>query len=224
MRFHPILLTTDGEPGCGRMKEQMRLILVSISLGVLAGCATVSVMPGETTVETSLSQSQSALRLASDAYCDLLAEKGWTEEDRGMLGFASTLLRGRSDEGQTGYAELIGADGRAPALVLGRISADSELARSGLEAVTREARITLDAVSEDGSGRADVMSYERALVRAQMAHRSFSEALDTVSSRADLDIAPVTQELSLFADSIDDARRLADRLADRYTNTGEAAS
>jgi hypothetical protein len=202
----------------------MRLIFVSISLGVLAGCATVSVVPGETTVETSLSQSQSALRLASDAYCDLLAEKGWTEADRGVLGFASTLLRGRSTESQAVYADLIGADTRAPALVLGRISADSEMARTGLEAVTREARDTLAGVSAKGSGRGDVMSYERALVRAQMAHRSFSEALDAVSGRADLDIAPVTQELSRFADTIDDARRLADRLADRYANVGEAAS
>jgi hypothetical protein len=202
----------------------MRLFLVSVSLGILAGCATVSVVSGQATVETSLTQSQSALRLASDAYCDHLAEKGWAEADRGMLGLANTLLHGRSAQAGNAYTSRIGAETHAPAIVLGRIAADSESARAGLETVTREARDVLAGVSAYGSGRGDVIAYERALVRAQIAYRSFAEALDAVSGRADLEITPVSAELSRFAGAIDEARRVADRLAEHSARAGSTLS
>lgn len=153
----------------------MRSVLVCVSLGVLAGCATVSVVPGETTVETALTKSQSALRKTSDAYCDHLAAKGWAEADKGLAGFADLLIRGRSASEQTlpAYASEIGAASRAPVLVLARISSDSESARKGLEDVTLEARDVLGNARGDASNRNDVIAFERALVRAQMAHRNF---------------------------------------------------
>lgn len=203
----------------------MRIAFVCVSLGLLAGCATVSVVPGETTVENALTKSQSALRQSSDAYCDHLAEKGWAEADKGLAGFADLLIRGRSAAGETpAYTSDIGAATRAPVLVLAKISADSETARKGLEEVTAEAREVLKNTSADASSRNDVIAYERALVRAQMAHRNFRDALDIVSSRADMDVAPVRNELGSFADSIDEARRVADDLADRYAGTYGAAS
>jgi hypothetical protein len=122
------------------------------------------------------------------------------------------------------YASDIGADTRAPVLVLAKISADSESARKGLEGVTREARDVLDNSRSDASNRNDVIAYERALVRAQMAHRNFREALDIVSARADMDITPIETELGSFAEAIDDARRVADDLAERYTGSYGAAS
>lgn len=197
----------------------MRSVIACVSLGVLTACATVSVVPGETTVETSLTQNQSALRLSSDAYCDLVAEKGWAEADKGLAGFADLLLKGRSSEpGKTpAYAASIGAESRAPALVLARISSDSEAARLGLEDVTNEARAVLQNRNANGSNRNDVISYERALVRAQMAHRNFRSALDLVAARADMEVSPVERELDSFAASIDDARRIADLLAEHYT-------
>lgn len=199
----------------------MRIVLVCVSLGLLAGCATVSVVPGETTVETALTKSQSDLRKASDAYCDRLAAKGWAEADKGLAGFADLLIRGRSASEQMppAYASDIGADTRAPVLVLAKISADSEAARKGLEGVTLEAREVLDNARSDASNRNDVIAYERALVRAQMAHRNFREALDIVSARADLDVSPIEAELGNFSDAIDDARRVADDLAERYTGS-----
>lgn len=201
--------------------ELMRIVLVCVSLGLLAGCATVSVVPGETTVETALTKSQSDLRKASDAYCDRLAAKGWAEADKGLAGFADLLIRGRSASEQMppAYASDIGADTRAPVLVLAKISADSEAARKGLEGVTLEAREVLDNARSDASNRNDVIAYERALVRAQMAHRNFREALDIVSARADLDVSPIEAELGNFSDAIDDARRVADDLAERYTGS-----
>lgn len=204
----------------------MRSVIACVSLGVLAACATVSVVPGETTVETSLTRNQSELRLASDAYCDLVAEKGWAEADKGLAGFADMLLRGRSsDAGKTPvYAASIGAETRAPSLVLARISSDSEAARFGLEEVTAQARTVLQGRNANGSNRNDVISYERALVRAQMAHRNFRSALELVSLRADMDVSPVERELDRFAASIDDARRVADLLADHYAGTASAVS
>jgi len=204
----------------------MRSVLVCVSLGVLAGCATVSVVPGETTVETALTKSQSALRKTSDAYCDHLAAKGWAEADKGLAGFADLLIRGRSASEQTlpAYASEIGAASRAPVLVLARISADSESARKGLEDVTLEARDVLGNARGDASNRNDVIAYERALVRAQKAHRNFQDALEIVSARADMDVSPVEAELGDFATSIDEARRVADDLAERYAGSYGAAS
>lgn len=204
----------------------MRSVFVCVSLCVLAGCATVSVVPGETTVETALTKSQSALRKTSDAYCDHLAAKGWAEADKGLAGFADLLIRGRSASEETvpAYASDIGAASRAPVLVLARISADSESARKGLEDVTLEARDVLGNARGDASNRNDVIAYERALVRAQMAHRNFQDALEIVSTRADMDVSPVEAELGDFATSIDEARRVADDLAERYTGSYGAAS
>jgi hypothetical protein len=204
----------------------MRSVFVCVSLCVLAGCATVSVVPGETTVETALTKSQSALRKTSDAYCDHLAAKGWAEADKGLAGFADLLIRGRSASEETlpAYASEIGAASRAPVLVLARISADSESARKGLEDVTLEARDVLGNARGDASNRNDVIAYERALVRAQMAHRNFQDALEIVSARADMDVSPVEAELGDFAASIDEARRVADDLAERYTGSYGAAS
>lgn len=204
----------------------MRSVLVCVSLGLLAGCATVSVVQGETTVETALTKSQSALRQSSDAYCDHLAAQGWAEADKGLAGFADLLIRGRSASQQElpAYASDIGAASRAPVLVLAKISADSEWARTGLEDVTREAREVLSKSKSDASNRNDVIAYERALVRAQMAHRSFLEALDIVTTRADMDVSPIKAELEAFSGSIDEAREVADDLAERYTGTYGVAS
>ncbi|MCU0733349.1 MAG: hypothetical protein MUE84_17440 [Hyphomonas sp.] len=204
----------------------MRSVLVCLSLGVLAGCATVSVVPGEATVETSLTKSQSELRQASNAYCDKVVEAGWVEESGGFASLADTLMHGRTEvAGAPGfYAARIGADSKAPSLILARIITDSQAARGGLASVTSEAESVLRSANAKASNRGDVMSFERALVRAQMAHRGFQEALDLVSVRADMDVQPVAAEVEAFAREIDTARIIADRLADRYVAEGAASS
>ncbi|HAE94352.1 MAG TPA: hypothetical protein DCG65_07310, partial [Hyphomonas atlantica] len=89
-----------------------------------------------------------------------------------------------------------------------------------------EARDVLETGGQDSATRADVMSYERALVRAQMAYRNFQGALGDVTSRSDMDmdIAPVDRELKSFADTIDDARDTADGLADKYASLSRSTS
>jgi hypothetical protein len=204
----------------------MRSVLLCLSLGVLAGCATVSVVPGEATVETSLTKSQSELRQASNAYCDEVVEAGWVEEADGLASLADTLMHGKTEvAGAQGfYATRIGASTKAPALVLARIITDSQSARRGLAEVTAEAESVLRSGDKNASNRGDVMSYERALVRAQMAHRGFQEALDLVAVRADMDVQPIVSEIEAFAVMIDDARITADKLADRYVGEGTTGS
>jgi len=204
----------------------MRSIVLGASLCLLAGCATVSMVSGETSVETSLTQSQSALRKVSAEYCTDAVKKGWIEATGGLAGFASTLINGKSDDESRDYASRIGAKSDAPSLVLARIVSDAQAARTGLADVSREARDVLETGGQDSASRADVMSYERALVRAQMAYRNFQGALGDVTSRSDMDmdIAPVDRELKSFADTIDDARDTADGLADKYASLSRSTS
>lgn len=206
----------------------MRSVLLGVSLCLLAGCATVSMVPGETSVSAGLSQKQSALRTASAAYCDMAVDEGWVKSSGGLAGLANTLINGLSldEERADTYAARIGADTQAPALVLARIVTDAQAARAGLDGVNQEAETLLADSAKLGATRADVMSYERALVRAQMAYRSFQSALGEVSARPDRDIdtAPVDKELEAFASVIDSARETADRLADKYAAVNTATS
>jgi hypothetical protein len=203
----------------------MRSVLLSVSLCVLAGCATVSVVPGDATVETALTKSQSELRAASLAYCDLLVTKGWVEDADAFATLADTLMHGKSGEEnpQGFYATRIGVTTKAPAIVLGLIASDSQSARQGLAKVVLEANAVLKAGEKNAANRGDLMSLERAVVRAQMAHRGFQEALDLVSVRSDMDVKPIVAQVDAFADTIDNARVIADKLAELYIDEPSAA-
>lgn len=203
----------------------MRSVILGVSLCFLAGCATVSMVSGETTVETGLTQDQSELRTASAAYCDETVEEGWVNASGGLFGLANTLINGESEtEKPADYATRVEAATAAPVIVLARIMSDSEAARTGLAAVTSEAVRVLNSPTETKTSRSDVMSFERALVRAQLSHRSFQEALSVVAVRADMGVGPVDAELETFADTIDEARKVADGLADKYASLNTSVS
>lgn len=184
-------------------------------------------VPGETTVQTSLSQNQSELRKVSKSFCDNAVEAGWVKKSNGLSDFTSVLIHGRSDlatEKTDTYSTKIGASTAAPALVMSRIVSDVKAARTGLDAVTVEARSVLGGGSE--AGRGDVMSFERALVRAQKSYQSFNTVIGELQAREDndVDIAPAEAALSAFAVSIDDARSAADGLAKKYASLNSATS
>ncbi len=185
-------------------------------------------VPGETTVQTSLSVQQSALRTVSGEYCDIAVNEGWVKTSGGLAGLADTLINGAgaNDPAKDTYAARIGAETRAPALVLAQIVSDTQSARTGLVKVSREAKAVLATNEKKAATRADVMSYERALVRAQMAYRSFQTALGEVAARPDMDMdtAPVDRELEEFASTIDAARDTADTLADKYAKIDSRTS
>tara|TARA_R110002072_G_scaffold315_8_gene2181 strand:- start:769 stop:1320 length:552 start_codon:yes stop_codon:yes gene_type:complete len=182
-------------------------------------------VPGEATVVSGLSHNQSVLRKVSSDYCDAVVDAGWVQSSGGLAGLADTLINGRSGKVED-YAARIGAGKNAPSLVLSRISADTQSARSGLASVSTEANAVLTNSGDATANRTDVMSYERALVRAQMAYRNFQGALSTVAARADMDMdtAPVDAELADFADTIDAARKTADELADKYASLNSKSS
>ena len=182
-------------------------------------------VPGQVTVLSGLSHNQSVLRKVSGEYCDEAVKSGWVQASGGLAGLADTLINGR-DSTVENYASRIGADKNAPSLVLSRISADAQSARSGLANVSDEANVILRSPDSDAASRTDVMSFERALVRAQMAYRNFQSALSTVASRDDMDMdtAPIDAELADFADTIDAARETADGLADKYASLNSKSS
>lgn len=202
----------------------MRRVAYGVLLLALSGCATVSMVPDQALIERPATEEQTALRAASDAYCADLADRGWVSGDNGLAGLASIVLNGVDEEraASESYADRIGAASADPATVIQRIAEDAATARTGLAQVISEAEGVLDAEAS-ATGRADVTSFERALVRALKANRSFSGALDTVSQRTD---QTATAELAIDALSrqIDEARRVADGLAARYAGADRAAS
>jgi hypothetical protein len=183
--------------------------------------------PGTGTVVAEATESQTALRTASDAYCDNTEEKGWVAKAGNLFGLARLLMHGDRDGGVSAapeYAEQIGAGTVESSIVFTRIARDADAARRGLAAVSAEAR-TLLATDEAGiADRTDVMSYERALVNAQKSYRSFAEAADIASSEVMTTPAETDDALTGLATEIDDARVTADQLANQYASLTRSVS
>lgn len=201
----------------------MRSVLLGASLLVMAGCATVSMVPGEATVETALSSDQTALRAASDTYCDKLEAEGWVSASNGFANLASVLMHGRSsgDDASADYASQFETTDIPAVQQIAKIAEDARAAQSGLTAVALEALNVLNDTTIETS-RGDVTSFERALVKAQRASRSFSKGLEIVAERTS-EVAEAETAIEAFELEIDDARRLADDLAERYAAIGDTS-
>lgn len=201
----------------------MRSVLLGCSLLLLGACATVSMVPGEASVETGIGGQKTPLQKASIEFCDGAEQKGWIKAGNGLAGLANILMHGRGDEanGASHYADQIGAATAPPADIVTQIASDAEEARLGLASVTAEAeRLLADTESE--ASRGDVTSFERALVRAQRVSRAFADAIEIVSERT-TDVADANAALSDFTADIDKARLTADELAERYASLGESS-
>ncbi len=202
----------------------MRSVALGLCVIGLAGCATVSMVPGQATVETNLSVQQSALRTSSDAFYETARESGWVEKSTGLAGLARILMHGQdeAEDAPSDYSERVGAETEPPANVFSRVVTDSEAAREGLSDVAEQAVTVLN--SELEYGRSDIVSFERSLVTAQKAHRSFSRAADLAATRNGGAPETVDAALARLATEIDEARRVADQLADRYASIDVAVS
>lgn len=193
----------------------MRSVVISILLAAaLSGCATVSMVASEATVETNLSAEESSLRNVSDAYIDMAERKKWVEKNQGLLDFARVLMEGsssNSDKDDASYVSQVQAEADNPASRADLIRTDIESATHGLNVATLEAQKLFGADLSARSLRADLVSYESALVTAKKARRTFISAL----SELDMDDAnPTSYALAQFDVSIDTARDAADKLAD----------
>lgn len=195
----------------------MRSVIVGLSACLLAGCTTVSMTEGQTTVKTELAKKQSELQLASADYRQLVKDRGWVNGSNELFSIARTLMHGEKSQNKVdnSYSARINAKSDAVSDILARISADAGAAQSGLLGVQLIAQDVL-ATADIGS-RADVLSFERALVQAQKAHKSFNVALSDVALRTNTDVSKLDADLEALADAIDNARDTADALSDKYT-------
>ena len=201
----------------------MRSVLVAVLLASsLGACATVSMVSSEATVETGLTAEQSSLRKVSDAYIDLAERKHWVAKSGGLLGFARVLMDGSSDDGKDGaYAAELQSAAVTVEAQEARLREDIEGATHGLNVATMEAEKLFEVDLPAKSLRADLVSYESALVTAKKARRTF------VSTLAQLEIdgaAATTDALTAFDSSIDEARDAADKLADLAADRKDEAT
>ncbi|MEO0981138.1 MAG: hypothetical protein AAFX03_00630 [Pseudomonadota bacterium] len=156
------------------------------------------------------------MRAASSAFCDSAEHEGWVEAPRDLGQIANVLLNGASPDGAPAsgdYAAMIGAAENPASDVYARIQADATAARVSLASVTDLAERFLDGEDVSSAARADVVSYERALVNAQKARRAFIKAAEIAEGETP---DATASALAGFEAEIDRARRAADLLADRY--------
>lgn len=201
------------------MCSLMRNVLISAILAFsLAGCATVSMVASEALVETDLASEDTSLRKVSDAYTDLAERKNWVEKSAGILGFARMLMDGSDDRDQGSdlvYLENVQNTSADIKAQLDLIRADIEGAAHGLDVATMEAEKLFETERSAKTLRADLVSYESALVTAKKARRTF---VTTLTELAMADANPTTYALAEFDNSIDAANDAADKLADFAAN------
>ncbi len=192
----------------------MRSVLVSVLLvASLGGCATVSMVASQATVETGISSEESSLRKVSDAYTDLAERKNWITKSQGLLGFARVLMDGanESEQSETSeYAAQVQRDAIQLEDQIALIRNDIEGAAHGLDVATMEVNKLFETDRPARSLRADLLSYESALVTAKKARRTFVTTLDELALN---DGNTASYALAQLDVSIDNARDAADKLA-----------
>ena len=193
----------------------MRSVFLSIILASsLGACATVSMVSSEAMVETGLATEQSSLREVSEAYTDLAERKNWVAKSGGLLGFARVLMDGASGDDQSPemkYAAQLQADSASRSQQVLQLRDDIESATHGLNVATMEAEKLYGSDASAKRLRADLVSYESALVTAKKARRTFVSALTEYEPE---ELEGASDALSSFDHSIDSAREAADKLAD----------
>ena len=182
------------------------VFLALIVLAPLGGCATVSVYE-PVSAEVSLTEDQSALRKAADAYCKDAREKGLATGEASLTALADMLTGKESTEGS--YWKRIGADRSAPASVVSRVRADMSLSAKGLSDLETMARSLM---TSSKPTRSDVSEFERALIHARQARDSYSDALAQVNKRSDREYQ-IMLELTPLDSVLSKARGTADELA-----------
>ncbi|MCR9078613.1 MAG: hypothetical protein NXH78_05885 [Hyphomonadaceae bacterium] len=193
----------------------MRSVFLSMILASsLGACATVSMVSSEAVVETGLSTEQSSLREVSEAYTDLAERKHWVAKSGGLLGFARVLMDGASGDDQTPemkYSADLKSGSTSRSQQVLQLRDDIESATHGLNVATMEAEKLQGSEASAKRLRADLVSYESALVTAKKARRTFVSALADFEQE---ELEGASDALTAFDQSIDSASDAADTLAD----------
>jgi hypothetical protein len=186
-------------------------------LAPLAGCATVSVYE-PSSAEVSLTEQQSDLHKASDAYCEATRKKGLAAGEA-SLGSLAGILTGSAND-KNAYWRRIGADKTAPVVVANRVRADMNEAAKGLADLSRLARTMMSATRPT---RSDVTQFERALIHARQARDSLSDAFTEMNKRADAEYQ-IALELTALDAAIATARSTADEMVAAKVDDAPAAA
>ena len=185
-----------------------RLLVLCLAAGLAtAGCATVSVYDEPITAEISLTQDQSDLHAAAEAFNKSARDRGLASGEASLASLAGMLSGKQSDA--NAYWRRIGADKSAPAAVVGRVRDDMNASARGLADLDKMAHSLIDT---GDPARLDVAAFEGALIHARQARDSFSDALVQVNKRASAEYQ-ITLELAPLDSALAAARATADNLA-----------
>ena len=172
-----------------------------------AACATVSVYDEPLTAEISLTQDQSDLHAAADAFNKSARDKGLASGEASLASIAGMLSGKQSDA--NAYWRRIGADRTAPATVIAKVRTDMNASATGLANLDKMAH---SLIATGDPARLDVAAFEGALIHARQARDSFSDALMQVNKRASASYQ-IMQELAPLDTVLARARATADDLA-----------
>lgn len=189
------------------MAKLRTFILCLLACLPAAACATVSVYDEPLSAEVSLTQDQSDLHAAAEAFSKTTRDKGLAAGEASLASIAGMLSGKQSDA--NAYWRRIGADKTAPATVVTRVRDDMNTSAKGLTDLDRMAH---SLISKGDPARLDVAAFEGALIHARQARDSFSDALVQVNKRAGAEYQ-ITQELAPLDVALAAARATADDLA-----------
>lgn len=200
-------LSCHGLSGLGSVPGMRIAFLLFAMLAPLGGCATVSVYDAAASGEISLTEQQSDLHKASDAYCEEARARGLATGET-SLGTIAGMLTGKTDD-KSAYWRKIGAERSAPSSVVSRVRADMNGTSKGLLDLDKLARTMMGSAKPT---RSDVSQFERALIHARQARDSFADALTHVNARSAREYQ-IALELTPLDAAMAKARTTADELA-----------
>ncbi|MEQ1780179.1 MAG: hypothetical protein ABMA14_02385 [Hyphomonadaceae bacterium] len=189
------------------MAKLRTLILCLLACLPAAACATVSVYDEPLTAEVSLTQDQSELHAAAEAFNKSARDKGLASGEASLASIAGMLSGKQSDA--NAYWRRIGADKAVPATVITKVRADMNTSAKGLNDLDDMAR---SLIKKGDPARLDVAAFEGALIHARQARDSISDALVQVNKRPGAEYQ-ITAELAPLDAALASARATADKLA-----------
>ena len=200
----------------------MKPLLFCLATLALTGCTTVSMVSKQAIVETELTEQQSEVRERAQAFEAMATDEGWVSQAGGLSGLADMLFGADqpvSEVSSLSYAQTIAASAEEPAAIYATVEADASAAARSLQ----ELDLIATALLQSGDvQRADLISFESALVTAQKCYRSFAEATGIVEGAASRERRETEAALRLLAGVIDGARLSADQMAAAYADAEPA--
>jgi hypothetical protein len=190
----------------GPVSVSRSTVLAIALLTVTSGCSTVTEFTPASAI-VSLTDEQSYLHEASQAYCENARAKGLATGEA-SIGALAAVLTGKADD-EAAYWRVIDAERASTASVVSRIRKDLAESSRGLVSLDKAAR---ELIQSSKPSRLDVTTFERALIHARQARDSLSVAIAKVNTRLDREVK-AGDELTPLDRALSAAQRTADDLA-----------